>query len=60
MTIDLDTKLPYLRTFHEIIYQKGWTFTKSTSVDSANLVEIDMLRCHAGNEVTNYDLCLPL
>ena len=29
MTIDLDTKIPYLKTFHEIIYQKGWTFTKS-------------------------------
>lgn len=29
MTIDLETKIPYLKTFHEIIYQKGWTFTKS-------------------------------
>ena len=32
MTIDLDVKIPYLKTFHEIIYQKGWNFTKSKSV----------------------------
>ena len=29
MTIDLETKLPVLKTFHEIIYQKGWNFDKS-------------------------------
>jgi len=29
MTLDLDIKLPYLKTFNEIIYKKGWTFTKS-------------------------------
>ncbi|KAF9373153.1 Farnesyl-diphosphate farnesyltransferase, partial [Podila verticillata] len=28
MTIDLETKLPVLKTFHEIIYQKGWNFNK--------------------------------
>ncbi|KAF9278495.1 bifunctional farnesyl-diphosphate farnesyltransferase/squalene synthase [Mortierella alpina] len=43
MTIDLDTKLPYLRTFHEIIYQKGWTFTKNgpNEKDRQLLVEFD-------------------
>ncbi|CAO3573255.1 unnamed protein product [Mortierella alpina] len=45
MTIDLDTKLPYLRTFHEIIYQKGWTFTKNgpNEKDRQLLVEFDAI-----------------
>ncbi|KAG0202649.1 bifunctional farnesyl-diphosphate farnesyltransferase/squalene synthase [Mortierella sp. GBA30] len=45
MTIDLETKLPYLRTFHEIIYQKGWTFTKNgpNEKDRQLLVEFDVV-----------------
>ncbi|KAG9324499.1 hypothetical protein KVV02_006093 [Mortierella alpina] len=57
MTIDLDTKLPYLRTFHEIIYQKGWTFTKSTFGDST-VLETDVFRCHFRQWVTDHDLCV--
>ncbi|KAF8982470.1 bifunctional farnesyl-diphosphate farnesyltransferase/squalene synthase [Entomortierella lignicola] len=43
MTIDLDIKIPYLKTFHEIIYQKGWTFTKNgpNEKDRQLLVEFD-------------------
>ncbi|KAF9350983.1 bifunctional farnesyl-diphosphate farnesyltransferase/squalene synthase [Mortierella sp. NVP85] len=43
MTIDLDTKLPCLKTFHEIIYQKGWNFTKNgpNEKDRQLLVEFD-------------------
>jgi hypothetical protein len=46
MTIDLETKIPYLKTFHEIIYQKGWTFTKSKRVTfiSEASKENDILR----------------
>ncbi|KAI7831122.1 farnesyl-diphosphate farnesyltransferase [Gamsiella multidivaricata] len=43
MTIDLDVKIPYLKTFDEIIYQKGWTFTKNgpNEKDRQLLVEFD-------------------
>ncbi|KAI1320385.1 bifunctional farnesyl-diphosphate farnesyltransferase/squalene synthase [Mortierella claussenii] len=43
MTIDLETKIPYLKTFHEIIYQKGWNFTKNgpNEKDRQLLVEFD-------------------
>ncbi|KAG0016937.1 bifunctional farnesyl-diphosphate farnesyltransferase/squalene synthase [Podila clonocystis] len=45
MTIDLETKIPYLKTFHEIIYQKGWTFTKNgpNEKDRQLLVEFDVV-----------------
>ncbi|KAG0051770.1 bifunctional farnesyl-diphosphate farnesyltransferase/squalene synthase [Gryganskiella cystojenkinii] len=45
MTLDLDIKLPYLKTFHEIIYQKGWTFTKNgpNEKDRQLLVEFDVV-----------------
>ncbi|KAF9169541.1 bifunctional farnesyl-diphosphate farnesyltransferase/squalene synthase [Mortierella sp. AD011] len=43
MTIDLEIKLPYLKTFHEIIYQKGWNFTENgpNEKDRQLLVEFD-------------------
>ncbi|KAF9094221.1 bifunctional farnesyl-diphosphate farnesyltransferase/squalene synthase [Mortierella sp. AM989] len=45
MTIDLDVKIPCLKTFHEIIYQKGWTFTKNgpNEKDRQLLVEFDIV-----------------
>ncbi|KAF9585819.1 bifunctional farnesyl-diphosphate farnesyltransferase/squalene synthase [Lunasporangiospora selenospora] len=43
MSIDLDIKIPYLKKFHEIIYQKGWNFTKNgpNEKDRQLLVEFD-------------------
>ncbi|KAF9200958.1 Farnesyl-diphosphate farnesyltransferase [Podila verticillata] len=29
MTLGLDTKIPYLKTFHERIHEEGWNFTKN-------------------------------
>ncbi|KAF9963352.1 bifunctional farnesyl-diphosphate farnesyltransferase/squalene synthase [Modicella reniformis] len=45
MTIDLDTKLPCLKTFHEIIYQEGWNFTKNSpnEKDRQLLVEFNVV-----------------
>ncbi|KAG0321037.1 bifunctional farnesyl-diphosphate farnesyltransferase/squalene synthase [Podila horticola] len=44
-TIDVDTKIPYLKSFHEIIYQKGWSFTKNgpNEKDRQLLVEFDIV-----------------
>ncbi|KAG0328708.1 bifunctional farnesyl-diphosphate farnesyltransferase/squalene synthase [Dissophora globulifera] len=45
MTIALDVKIPYLKTFHEIIYQKGWNFTGNgpNEKDRQLLVEFDVV-----------------
>ncbi|KAG0225766.1 bifunctional farnesyl-diphosphate farnesyltransferase/squalene synthase [Actinomortierella wolfii] len=45
MTIDLETKLPLLKSFHEIIYQRGWTFDKCgpNEKDRQLLVEFDIV-----------------
>ncbi|KAG0266982.1 bifunctional farnesyl-diphosphate farnesyltransferase/squalene synthase [Actinomortierella ambigua] len=45
MTIDLDIKLPLLKSFHEIIYQPGWTFDKCgpKEKDRQLLVEFDIV-----------------
>ncbi|KAG0344670.1 bifunctional farnesyl-diphosphate farnesyltransferase/squalene synthase [Podila humilis] len=43
MTISLDIKLPILKTFHEIIFQKGWNFNDNgpNEKDRQLLVEFD-------------------
>ncbi|KAG0330423.1 bifunctional farnesyl-diphosphate farnesyltransferase/squalene synthase [Podila horticola] len=45
MTIGVDTKIAYLKTFHKFIYEKGWNFTKNGphEKDRQLLVEFDLV-----------------
>jgi farnesyl-diphosphate farnesyltransferase len=45
MSLSLETKLPLLRNFHQIIYKQGWTFDGNgpKEKDRGLLLEFDVV-----------------